>query len=255
MKEGRNALALITAVFLLFVVTYYFSNDINSSTAAEVTEETTPVVETTQEPETTEIVQPTQIPTEVPTATPVPTPRVKKVVKYKKGKLLSEHTIYHYSSYNRDINLKLYCEEINKNTWKKKFGKPEKGYFLKKGENFEWYNAIGGPPTEEEGYKLAGYIVNRQPSNSIGGGACEVSSTINSCVLKIEGIKTHASSHSVNPGYFRSCDHEASVAYGVKTFSFVNTLNYPILIRMSANRGVVNCKVYKVKKKVSYKEY
>lgn len=245
MKEGRIVL-IISIVFLLLGIIYCFENN---STAEEITtEKSTPQVnEVTQTP--------TIEPTEVPTATPVPTPRLKKVVKYKKGKLLAEHTIYHYSSYNRDINLKLYCDEINKKTWRKKNGKIEKGYFLKKGETFEWYDAIGGPPTEEEGYKIAGDIKNRKPSKSVGGGACEISSTINSCVLKIDGIKTHAIGHLVDPGYFRSGDHQASVAYGQKTFSFVNTLDYPILIRLSANKGIVNCKVYKVKKKITYKEY
>lgn len=203
-----------------------------------------------------EAVVPKETPTVTvsPSPTPEPTPRIKKVVRYKKGKLLAEHTIYHSSEYDRNINLLLYCKAINRN---KVYNKKIKGYYLKPGEMFEWYDAIGGHPTIEKGYRYAGEIVNHKPTKGVGGGACEVASDINTTILKIEGMeKPYALGHSDPPGYFRKgIDFEASVYYGQKDFYFKNTLNYPILIRMTVSGGNVNCKVFKMKKVVKYVEY
>ena len=245
-KEARKWLLrliwMIIVLLLLSVLLFgYNKNDNESSTAVTIKQNKKLAKETSRPTETATS-------TPEPTETPEPTPRIKKVVKYKRAKLIAQHTIYHSSSYNRDTNLKLYCKTLNSN-WK------NKGYLLKPGETFEWYDAIGGPPTKEKGYMDAPVIINHQSVPGIGG-ACEVASTINTTVLKIKGIQTHAVAHSENPGYFRKgIDFEASVAYGNKTFSFKNTKKYGMLIKMSVSGGNVTCKVFKMKKIIKYVEY
>lgn len=240
-KTRRYIVQLVLLIMILFsVLLVYLNYNSNEN------EESKKQITATAEPQPA--VEPTV--SETPSPTPEPTPRIKKVVKYKRGELIAQHTIFHSSSYNRDTNLRLYCETINSN-WKK-----NKGYWLKPGETFEWYDAIGGPPTKEKGYMDAPVIINHQSVPGIGGGACEVASTINTTVLKIKGITTHAIAHSENPGYFRKgIDFEASVAYGNKTFSFENTKKYGMLIKMRAAGGVVTCKVFKMKKIIKYVEY
>ena len=104
------------------------------------------------------------------TATPLPTPIVMVKEKWKKGKLLQDHTVYHYSDYNRDINLDKAAKEIN-------------GTILGIGEEFEFYKAIGGEPTEEKGYVKAGTIVNGKNVDTVGGGICEVATSLNTSII------------------------------------------------------------------------
>ena len=171
-----------------------------------------------------------------PTPTLKPTPRPKPIVKvkvrYKKGKLLQEHTVYHYSISNRDKNLKTATDKIN-------------GTILKEGEEFSFYATIG-EPTEENGYVLAGSIANKKPVQTIGGGICQVATSLNTVIVNA-GIETNAHKHSVNPGYLNESDHEATVSFGVYDLKFINTLNYPILIKQKAVAGDVTTKLYKMK--------
>ncbi len=168
-----------------------------------------------------------------PISTPQPTPIVTVKEKYKKGKLLQDHTVYHYSSYNRDINLKVASKKIN-------------GTKLMVGEEFEFYETIGGEPTLEKGFVYAGSLSNGRSVNTVGGGICEVATSLNTVIVDA-GIRTNADTHSVNVGYLNSSDHEATVAFGQHTLKFKNTLKYPILIKQEAIDGNVRTWLYKMK--------
>lgn len=170
---------------------------------------------------------------EGPLSTPRPTPIVTVKTKYKKGKLLQDHTVYHYSSYNRDINLKVASKKIN-------------GTKLMVGEEFEFYETIGGEPTLEKGFVYAGSLSGGRSVNTVGGGICEVATSLNTVIIDA-GIKTNADTHSANVGYLNSTDHEATVAFGLHTLKFTNTLNYPILIKQEAINGNVRTRLYKMK--------
>ena len=170
----------------------------------------------------------------IETFKPVVTPKVVAIkTKCKKIKLLQEHTVYHYSSYNRDNNLKVATNIINKT-----IVYPE--------EEFSFFDVLG-KPSAEKGFKEAGVIINHQSATALGGGICEVATSLNTVVVNA-GIKTNAQSHSLNVGYLNSTDHEATVTYdGGIDLKFKNTLKYPIMIIQTANGGNVTTKIFKVR--------
>lgn len=171
----------------------------------------------------------------VPSASPVILYKTKII---KKKKLLSKHTITNpNSSDNRNINMKMARKIIN--------GKNKKGYLLKPKDTFSWLEIVGNT-TAEKGFKIAPVIVDGKHAEGLGGGVCQVASTINTAVIKA-GISTNAKRHSVPVGYLGSDDYEATVSYdSKKDLTFTNTLKYPIRIKVIAKGGSVTVKVFKI---------
>lgn len=172
--------------------------------------------------------------TKTPEPEPTPSPKVYTVkTKYQKVKILQEHTVYHYSSYNRDNNLRVATKMLSE-------------IVVLPGEDFSFFGVIGNP-SAEKGFKEAGVIVNHQSATALAGGICEVATSLNTVVVNA-GIKTNAQNHSVNVGYLNSTDHEATVTYdGGIDLKFTNTLKYPIMIMQSVSGGNVTSKLFKVK--------
>lgn len=160
-----------------------------------------------------------------------------------KEKLIAKHTITHLSSSNRDQNLARAAEIINGDT---------KGFILKPGEKFSYIKVIGNP-TIKKGFKEAGEIRNHKPTTGIGGGVCQVMSTINSAIQKTnqktDKKHLHAESHSIPSTYIKleRGDKEASVAYSSgKDFWFINTAKYSIRILVKAKKGNVTVKIFAI---------
>lgn len=175
------------------------------------------------------------VPTEAPTSspTPRPTPIVMVKEKYKKGKLLQDHTVYHYSNYNRDINLKTAAKKID-------------GTKIMPYKEFSFYGVIG-KPTEEAGFVYAGGLASGKSVTTIAGGICEVATSLNTVIVDA-GIKTYGKfHHSANVGYLNETDHEVTVTFGLYDLKFINTLNYPLLIKQKAIGGNVRTRLYKMK--------
>lgn len=178
---------------------------------------------------------------------------IKKVVTYKKGKLLSKHTTTNAASYgNRNINLEVAARIINTKQKTKKF--KGKGYLLMPEKTFSWLKTVG-KPTEEKGFKYAGVIVNKQPATGIAGGYCQNATSLNTASVKA-GLDTISQKHSVKPSYLTSEDIESTISYDSQVdLKITNNLKYPVIIRQIANGGSVTTKVFKAKKKVKYIEY
>lgn len=173
-----------------------------------------------------------EVSTSTPKATSKPTIIVRVKEKYKKGKLLQDHTVYHYSSYNRDINLKKAAKKIN-------------GTKIMPNKEFSFYGVIG-EPTEEAGFVYAGGLAGGQSVTTIAGGICEVATSLNTVIVDA-GIKTYGNfHHSANVGYLNETDHEVTVTFGLYDLKFTNTLKFPILIKQKAIGGNVRTRLYKM---------
>lgn len=97
------------------------------------------------------------------------------------------------------------------------------------------FNNIVGPRTRAAGYKNAGVIVNGEPAVDVGGGVCQVSSTLYNAIL-LAGMKpTERTNHSLVSSYVPA-GRDATVADGLLDFVFQNPLPHPILLRV-ANSG------------------
>ncbi len=123
-------------------------------------------------------------------------------------------------SANRTTNIKLACQQID-------------GTVLAAGEVFS-FNNIVGLRSQEKGYRQAKIFVGDQISYGIGGGICQLSSTLYNCALiaKLPIIERHHHSLAVS---YAPDNQDATVAWGVLDFRFKNNDDSDLTIR---------CKVY-----------
>lgn len=109
---------------------------------------------------------------------------------------------------NRITNIKLTSGKINE-------------YILKNGDTFS-FNQIVGPCTAEEGYKKAEIYVNNKISYALGGGNCQVSTTLYNVAIAVPGItivERHPHKRSVD--YIQS-GKDATVSYNTLDLKFKN---------------------------------
>ena len=144
----------------------------------------------------------------------------------------------HTSDANRNTNLKLACEAIN-------------GYVLLPGETFD-YNKVLGERTEKKGYKPAGALSAGNSTTEVGGGICQVSSTLYyGCLLSDLEIVTRRS-HSLPSSYMPMMGIDATVSWGGPEFRFKNNTNYPIRIEAEVSGGKVKVKLIGTDEKTYY---
>ena len=102
------------------------------------------------------------------------------------------------------------------------------GTVLYPGEQFSAYETVA-PFTEENGYAMAGSYLNGEVVDSMGGGICQVSTTLYNAVLRAELEVTERSPHSMVVHYV-DLSEDAAIAGTYKDFKFVNSTDYPIYI-------------------------
>lgn len=124
-------------------------------------------------------------------------------------------TSYSSSGSNRSGNVKNGCSKIN-------------GTLLYPGDAFSTYETVS-PFTEENGYYLAGSYSNGLVVDSLGGGICQVSTTLYNAVLLAELEVTERFNHSMIVTYVDP-SADAAISGTAKDFKFVNNLEYPIYI-------------------------
>ncbi|MCL1951046.1 MAG: VanW family protein [Turicibacter sp.] len=108
---------------------------------------------------------------------------------------------------------------------------------LMPGDEFSYAEQVS-PVNVASGYQYATIFMNGQPVSGIGGGICQVSSTIYNAQLKA-GIKaTKRMNHSLIVDYVPR-GQDATMAEGFIDYRFVNTLDYPIYIHASTNGGTL----------------
>ena len=108
---------------------------------------------------------------------------------------------------------------------------------LMPGEEFSYENAVG-PVTQENGYTYAPVISNGELVQGIGGGVCQVSSTIYNAELKAGILPTERRNHSKPVSYLpRGLD--ATLASGSIDYKFKNTYEYPLVINTYTSGGTI----------------
>lgn len=142
--------------------------------------------------------------------------------------LLSTSTTKAGANTNRDININIASSYIN-------------GKILQPNEKFSFWDTVG-KCTYDKGYKDATVYSNGKKTKGIGGGVCQVSTTVNMAV-KSAGIKTNARQHSL-PVSYASREDEATVSFGNIDFKFTNTTGKTIMLVMGAVDGSCTCEVW-----------
>lgn len=127
------------------------------------------------------------------------------------------------------------------------------GTVLYPGDEFSAYDAVN-PFTEENGYYLAGSYLNGMVVESLGGGICQVTSTLYNAVIRAELEVTERSNHSMIVTYV-NLSSDAAIAGTSKNFKFVNNLDYPVYIEgLTSDDKKITFNVYGVETRPSNRE-
>ena len=102
------------------------------------------------------------------------------------------------------------------------------GTVLLPGDQFSMYETVS-PFTEENWYFLAGSYLNGMVVESLGGGICQVSSTLYNAVLRAELQVDERHNHSMIVSYV-DLSSDAAISGTSKDFKFTNNSEYPIYI-------------------------
>lgn len=152
--------------------------------------------------------------------------------------LLSEFsTKYSTSNKNRTTNLILAANKIN-------------GTVLMPGETFS-YNKVVGERSIAAGYKEAPIYVNGKVEDGLGGGICQITTTLYNAALYANLDIIERSNHQFVPSY-ANASRDATVVYGAIDFKFKNNRNYPIKITCSVSNGIANFKIFGLKTENDY---
>jgi len=143
--------------------------------------------------------------------------------------ILGRRRTYVGGSANRVSNIELASNYID-------------GTVLLPGEEFS-YNEVVGPRTADRGFKLAPVIINREYATDLGGGICQVSSTLYAAIKPSELLVTERTPHGLPVAYLPG-GWDATVAYGLIDFRFVNNTTYPIRIEMKLEERNLTAMVF-----------
>ena len=151
--------------------------------------------------------------------------------------LSSTTTKYDSTNTNRATNLKIACEKIN-------------GTVLAPGEVFS-FNKTVGERTAKSGFKEAVIYADGELDYGIGGGICQISSTLYNSVLLANLEIVERKNHSMTVNYL-PIGQDATVSYGSVDFKFKNSRSYPVKIVATVNSGVVTISIQGVKEENEY---
>lgn len=151
--------------------------------------------------------------------------------------LATYSTKYDASNINRSTNLELACEKINDKV-------------VLAGETFS-YNKTLGERTIAAGYKEAKVYENGEVIDGIGGGICQVSSTLYNTVLMANMEVTERRNHQFVTSYTPE-GRDATVVYGMTDLKFKNTRKYAIKIKATCSNGIVTISIYGIKEDNEY---
>ncbi|MBW9158116.1 VanW family protein [Clostridium sp. FP2] len=133
-------------------------------------------------------------------------------------------TNYESSAEGRATNIGLSTESIN-------------GTLLMPGDVFS-FNGTVGERTAGRGYQSAGVIIGDKIEQGLGGGICQVSSTLYNAILGTELVSVERTHHTISSGYIPK-GQDATVDYGNLDYKFKNTYKYPIYIEgVVSNRNI-----------------
>ena len=131
---------------------------------------------------------------------------------------------------NRQNNIRLTCSKLNELT-------------IDGGSTFSFLKSIG-ETTVEAGYKEADILINGKKTKGLGGGNCQVSSTLYNAVLKSEGLEViERHEHDKKVPYIEK-GKDATIAF--PSLKFKNNSQNQIKIYTSTDGNSVTVKIVKI---------
>ena len=150
----------------------------------------------------------------------------------KEEEIASYSTKVSGSTSNRLTNIRITCEKLN-------------GTTVNTGETFSFCE-ITGPSTAEEGYKEATMFLDGKEVQSLGGGNCQVSSTLYNAVLDVPDLKViERHEHGKKVSYVPD-GKDAAVSYGSIDFKFKNNTDNNIKLYFETDDVTLTVKIVKL---------
>ena len=142
---------------------------------------------------------------------------------------LGSYTTQFESGNDRAKNITLATSRIN-------------GTVLMPGEEMSASDGMG-ERTEKNGYRPAGTYLNGEVVDGVGGGVCQVSTTLYNTVLNAELEVTERSPHSMVVSYVPAAQ-DAAISAGYKDLKFRNNTEAPVYIEGYTKGGSVTFVIY-----------
>lgn len=146
-----------------------------------------------------------------------------------KDKLGEFTTWFRLSDVNRVNNIKLASANAN-------------NFIILPGETFSINKEIG-PRLESTGFKLAHVIMNNRFVDGIGGGICQVSTTLYNAVL-FSDLKIIQRDHHSIPSTYVPVGRDATVSGDVKDLKFQNNTSSPIYVMNEIRKNSLTFSIY-----------
>ena len=131
----------------------------------------------------------------------------------------------------RNKNINLACTGLN-------------GYIVKPGQEFS-FNQVLGERTEERGYDYAPAYLEGQVIEELGGGICQVSTTLYNAVFAAGLTTTFRKSHTYVPSYITP-GLDATVSFYGPDYRFINNSNYTVGIKAQYSKQKVKIDIFAV---------
>ena len=153
-------------------------------------------------------------------------PSVKSRYKY-----VSMYETWTTDNEKRNKNINLACTGLN-------------GYIVKPGQEFS-FNHVLGERTEERGYDYAPAYLEGQVVEELGGGICQVSTTLYNAVFAAGLTTTFRKSHTYVPSYITP-GLDATVSFYGPDYRFINNSNYTVGIKAHYAKQKVKIDIFAV---------
>lgn len=156
-------------------------------------------------------------------------PEIPIAVAKEKYKTIGKYTTNTTSNSKRNTNIRLASEALN-------------GTIVYPGQEMS-FNEVVGQRTAQKGYQGAAAYSGGEVVEEIGGGVCQVSTTLYNAVVRA-GLKVSVRrSHTFAPSYVTP-GMDATVSWGGPEFKFINTSDSAIGIRAAYSNQTVTVSIY-----------
>lgn len=241
MLKLKNIFLILIVALLLSGCSNKNNSDSNENTNNTTSSENTQIskASTTTNNTNKNSINNTQAPESSPqnnTNTIKPTPKVEQAppsVEKTEEELAKFSTKIYTKDSERQNNVRITCSSLN-NT------------IVKSGETFSFTNTVG-KATSQKGYQEADiFDSNGNKKKGLGGGNCQVSSTLYNAVLSLPSLKVVERHEHSNKVPYVQTGKDAAVAYGSVDFKFKNENSYDIKIYAEATKDNVSIRIVKI---------
>lgn len=115
------------------------------------------------------------------------------------------------------------------------------GTVLQPGEEFS-FNGSVGERSAEAGYRYAPGITGGELVDVLGGGICQVASSLHGAAF-FSGIEIHRSRPHSRPSSYVDMGLDATVVYPTIDLKFRNDFDFPVVLHMTVNQGKVRAEI------------